>query len=86
LKKYEIPTINLLPSTEVEWVKEQIDLAIQTKQTIVFTNHRFDKKADAAQMNFNPAKFEEIVNYVDSKKDQLNILTYSEWLDVKGIR
>ncbi|MBP0726657.1 polysaccharide deacetylase family protein [Bacillus sp. RG28] len=85
LKKYEVPTINLLPSTNVEWVKEQIDMAIQTKQTIVFTNHRFDKEADAAQMNFDPAKFKEIVNYVDSKKDQLNILTYSEWLDIKGI-
>lgn len=86
LKKYEIRTINLLPSSDVKWVKQQIDHAIQTKQTIIFTNHRFDKKPDAAQMNFDPQKFKTIVNYVDHKKDNLNILSYSEWLDVKGIR
>lgn len=85
IKKYEVRTINLLPSTDISWVKDQIDLAIKTKQAIVFTNHRFDKKADKAQMNFDPEKFKTIVNYVVSKKDELNILTYSEWLDLKGI-
>ncbi|WP_088073019.1 polysaccharide deacetylase family protein [Gottfriedia luciferensis] len=83
--KYLVRTINLLPSTDIEWVKEQIDKAINKRQTIVFTNHRFEQKADKAQMNFDPAKFKTIVNYVESKKDNLNILTYSEWLDLKGI-
>lgn len=86
IKKYEIRTINLLPSTDISWVKDQIDLAIKTKQTIVFTNHRFDNKADKAQMNFDPEKFRTIVNYVDSKKNELNILTFSEWLDLKEIK
>ncbi|MFB7142596.1 polysaccharide deacetylase family protein [Gottfriedia sp. NPDC056225] len=86
IKKYEVRTINLLPSTNISWVKEQIDLAIQTKQTIVFTNHRFEKKADKAQMNFDPSKYKSIVNYVVSKKEELNILTYSEWLDLKEIK
>ncbi|WP_430510161.1 polysaccharide deacetylase family protein [Gottfriedia solisilvae] len=85
IKKYEVRTINLLSSTDIEWVIAQIDQAIQTKQTIVFTNHRFDKKADNAQMNFDPEKYKNIVNYVVSKKEQLNILTYSEWLNLKGL-
>lgn len=86
IKKYEVRTINLLPSTDISWVKDQIDLAIKTKQSIVFTNHRFEKKADKAQMNFDPEKFKTIVGYVISKKNELNILTYSEWLDLKEIK
>ncbi|PGL71065.1 polysaccharide deacetylase family protein [Bacillus sp. AFS055030] len=86
IKKYEVRTINLLPSTDILWVKDQIDLAIKKKQSIVFTNHRFEKKADKAGMNFDPEKFKTIVNYVVSKKDELNILTYSEWLDIKEIK
>lgn len=71
---------NLIPSVTVATAQGWIDEAINTGGTVFFLNHKFETP-DADTMKYDPANFESIVSYVYSKKSQLDVVTYSEWLE-----
>lgn len=78
---------NLLPTVTTATATGWIDDAIATGGTIIFLNHRFgDPAANGGDtMFYNPPDFQTIVDYVYSKKDQIDVVTYSEWLDILNL-
>lgn len=76
---------NIESTTEADWVKDWIDETIAEKGTLILINHKFEKTADYSGMKYDPDKFEEIVRYIYNSPYEINVLTYSEWLDLSNI-
>ncbi|MCA1025781.1 polysaccharide deacetylase family protein [Cytobacillus kochii] len=73
---------NLTQSITAQQAKDWIDEAIATGGTVIFLNHRFGDEVDS--MFFGVSKFQELVDYAFERKSDIDVVTYSEWLDSFG--
>jgi peptidoglycan/xylan/chitin deacetylase (PgdA/CDA1 family) len=70
----------LYPGLKPSDVKDIIDKAVESRQDIILVNHKFSLEADKYDMNYDPKDFEAVVKYIASQKDQLEVITYSQWM------
>lgn len=76
LSLYETRGYNLTPNITVDQAKVMIDAAIATGTTLQFINHRYADTDDPMFYSIN--KYQEIVDYVYQKRNELNVITISE--------
>jgi peptidoglycan/xylan/chitin deacetylase (PgdA/CDA1 family) len=74
---------NLDSSINPLWAMDWIDEAIDSGTDIIFVLHKLENVTTDTGMQYNPEKLEEILNYITSKKQRVNVVTYSQWLNSK---
>lgn len=82
-RTFEAKVYNLTTDVKSEWAKDWIDQAIEEKKILIFVNHRFAQNAteDPTGMIYDKDRFREIVEYLDQQRDNVEVITYSEWLE-----
>lgn len=78
---YDIKVKNILPNTKVNEVKEWINYIIDNNLTLILLFHKLDNNIDKTKMKYKKKDFYKIIDYIDTHKNNLNIITYSEWLE-----
>ncbi|MDD2469331.1 MAG: polysaccharide deacetylase family protein [Bacilli bacterium] len=78
---YDIKVKNILPNTKVNEVKEWINYIIDNNLTLILLFHKLDNNIDKTKMKYKKKDFYKIIDYIDTNKNNLNIITYSEWLE-----
>ncbi len=74
---YKLKCIFIDSSNTVAMAEQQIDKAIATGSTIIFMLHKVEDSTDALSLS----DFEELVQYVYSKGDSVDVTTMSGWYD-----
>jgi len=77
---YSIKVKNVLTTTKTKWVKSWIDHAIENNLTLILLFHKIENIVDDSEMIYREKDYYEIIDYIDMKRDKLNIITYSEWI------
>jgi peptidoglycan/xylan/chitin deacetylase (PgdA/CDA1 family) len=78
-RPFETKCVNLVQNLTVDAAKAYIDAAISTGSTVQFVNHRYG--AEDSGMFYAEEKFEEIVRYVNLRRDKLNVTTVSNYVN-----
>lgn len=79
---YQVTVKHLSTVTEVKEVKSWINEVIRHKSTVLLLNHRFENlENDSEMMGYDPKKFQVIVEYLDQRRKDVEVITYLEWLD-----
>lgn len=81
LKETNVSIRNLDSSIEPLWAMDWIDESIDNNKDIFFILHKLEKVTTSTGMQYEPKKLEEILNYIAAKKDKVNVVTYSQWLN-----
>ena len=63
------------PSTVIEWINYSID----NKLTLILLFHNLSNKI-TSDMSYKIDDFFNIIDYIEIKKESLNIITYSDWI------
>ncbi len=58
-------------------LRSEIDRAVETGTTLIFMLHKVEDSADP--LAITTAEFRSIVDYVDARRSNINVLTFSEW-------
>jgi peptidoglycan/xylan/chitin deacetylase (PgdA/CDA1 family) len=77
---YEVKVQNVLSDTNLDDVYEWIDYDIDYNLTLILLFHRLENDIDKTQMKYRVDDFYKIIDYIDERRDKLNIITYSEWI------
>ena len=77
---YEIKVKSILNSTKVSDVYEWINYTIENNLTLILLFHRLEDNADDSFMKYRKDDFYMIIDYIDKKRNDLNIITYSDWI------
>lgn len=80
-RKYKI--INLTTDRKSEEVIKEIDECINEGRDIIFINHKFGEEDDGEGMTYKVSEFENIVKYIKSKENHIEVRTYSEYIKEK---
>jgi hypothetical protein len=80
-KNQKVSVINIDSSTDPLWVMDWIDEAVESKKDIVFILHKLEKITSETGMQYEPQNFEKILNYISERKELMDVITYSQWLD-----
>ena len=80
-RKYKI--INLTTDRKSEEVIKEIDECINEGRDIIFINHKFGEEDDGEGMIYKVSEFENIVKYIKSKENHIEVRTYSEYIKEK---
>jgi hypothetical protein len=65
---------------EPDEVKNWIDYAINSRLTLILLFHKIENDIDESQMKYKKNDFYQIIDYIDQNKNELNIITYSDWI------
>jgi peptidoglycan/xylan/chitin deacetylase (PgdA/CDA1 family) len=79
---YDIKVKNVLTDTKTEWVYNWIDSVIDDNSTLILLFHKIQNDVDDSKMKVKKEDFYKIINYLDKKRNSLNIITYSEWMQI----
>ncbi|MDD2435637.1 MAG: polysaccharide deacetylase family protein [Bacilli bacterium] len=79
---YNIKVKNVLTYVPVNEVEKWIDYAVNNKQTLILLFHKLEGEVDKYNMKYNEKNFYEIIDYLDKKREFLNIITYLEWMEI----
>lgn len=71
---------SILNTTPLADLKGNLDEVINTGGTVIYLFHHVSEVADE-DMKYSTAQFRELVDYVYSKRDQVDVLTTTEYLD-----
>lgn len=82
--KYKIKIRNVINTVTPTTVQGWIDEAINTGGTLILLWHILTSPADTST-KYTPTDFQTIVDYAHSKRDQIDILTITEYLDRCGL-
>jgi peptidoglycan/xylan/chitin deacetylase (PgdA/CDA1 family) len=63
-----------------EQIRDIIDKAIEKQRTLILVLHKIEACTDQSQMQYEPQRFEQLVQYIHERKAKLNILTMTQWL------
>jgi hypothetical protein len=77
---YEIKVKNVISDTNPNDVNEWVDYAIDYNLTLILLFHKLENNIDKTQMKYRVQDFYKIIDYIDEKRDNLNIITYSDWI------
>ena len=80
-KRGDVAVCNLISGFSFEEAAAAIDEAIGRQSTVIFIIHKIEPVTDGTQMQLSEAKFCGIIEYISSRKDALDVLTMTEWLD-----
>ncbi|MDD3122004.1 MAG: hypothetical protein PHC62_00645 [Candidatus Izemoplasmatales bacterium] len=71
-----IPSIEINNSSDIDYIKEKIDYAIATEQTVAISTYDVTEYGD--EMNAKRSTFENIINYIEERFDtnQINVMSY----------
>ncbi len=79
---YNIKVKNVLSNIKPNTVCTWIDQAIDEKLTLILLFHKLEPVTDNNYMQYDVNSFYQIIDYIDKKRDNINIITYSDWLRV----
>ncbi len=75
-----VEVCNVISWTPHELVKAAVDKAADNCGTVVFVFHKIEPITDDTQMQVEERRFREMVEYIASLKDSINVITFSELL------
>lgn len=81
-KSYKTMVRILDPYVEVRDVKTWIDQAIRNKRVLILVNSPLDR-GYPSMTTYDADKFKEIVQYLDLRQRDIDVITYSQWLNVR---
>jgi len=79
---FDIKIKNVLNHTTPNEIKSWIDYSIENNLTLILLFHRLEEDATDSFMKYEKKNFYKIIDYIDYKKDNLNIITYNDWLQM----
>jgi len=77
---HEIKVKNVLSTTSVTDICSWIDYAIENNLTLILLFHMLEDNSNGTLMKYRKDDFYKIIDYVDEKRDGLNIINYSDWI------
>jgi peptidoglycan/xylan/chitin deacetylase (PgdA/CDA1 family) len=77
---YNIKVKNVLTGIKPEEVNSWIDYAIKNNLTVILLFHKLENDFDELLMKYKVKDFYKIIDYIDSRRKDLNIITYSDWI------
>lgn len=77
---YNIHVKNVLSTTNPNDVNEWINYAIDNNLTLILLFHKLENEVDESLMKYKINDFYKIIDYMDKRKNDLNIITYTEWI------
>ncbi len=80
----DVDICNLISDIPLGTAKAAVNKAINNHSTVIFVLHKIEPVTDNSQMQLEYGKFLALVEYVDSKKKQLNILTMTELIELES--
>lgn len=83
VKGSNVDIINLDSSVEALWAMDSINDALDKKRDIIFVLHKLEKVTTNTGMQYDPQRLEEILNYINAKREKVNVVTYSQWLNIR---
>jgi peptidoglycan/xylan/chitin deacetylase (PgdA/CDA1 family) len=79
---YNIKVKNVTSGLKVEQIYSCIDKAIQDNLTLILLFHKLENVTDDTKMQYPVNDFYQIIDYMNKKKNKINIITYSDWIRV----
>lgn len=76
-KKLQVDAFVLRDETPIQ-VKKLINKAVEENKTLILVFHKF---SEGGEYSYEKDDFIEILDYMCSIRDKLNIITYSQWID-----
>lgn len=80
-RKYEI--INITTDRKLEDLTIDIDNCIAEGKDIIFVSHKFGEENDGTGMYYKVSEFENLVKFIKSKEDKVEVKTFIEYFDRK---
>ncbi len=80
-RKYEI--INITTDRKLEDLMVDIDNCIAEGKDIIFVSHKFGEENDGTGMYYKVSEFENLVKFIKSKEDDVEVKTFIEYFDGK---
>lgn len=77
---FDIKVKNVLTSINPNTVYSWIDYAIDNNLTIILLFHKLENDVDKLLMKYKEKDFYKIIDYIDKKRECLNIITYTDWI------
>ena len=77
---YEIKVKNVLTNINPNIVNGWIDYAIENNLTVILLFHKLENNVDKTLMKYKEKDFYKIIDHIDKKRNYLNIITYSDWI------
>lgn len=78
LNPYNLRVRNMIYSFPTTNFTSALDSAIQVGGTVIYLNHRVEATGTDSAI-YPTDKFKTVVDYVYSKRDDVNVITFSEW-------
>ena len=79
----ESKIINLTTDRKSQDVITDINDCIDEGKDIIFVSHKFGEENDGTGMYYKASEFENVVKFIKSKEDHLEVKTYIEYVDQK---
>ena len=73
---------NILYDTNVNDVYNWVDYTINNNVTLILLFHKLESDTPKTFMEYNKNDFYKIIDYIDEKRDDLNIINYSDWIQI----
>ncbi|MCY8234827.1 hypothetical protein [Priestia endophytica] len=83
--KYKIKIKNLINTVTIAQVTAAIDEIINTGGTLVFLNHILVTDTANTSTEYLTSNFQQVVDYAYEKKEQLDVITMTEYLNQYGL-
>ncbi|MDD2409930.1 MAG: polysaccharide deacetylase family protein [Bacilli bacterium] len=77
---YEIKVKNVLYNTNPSEIVDWINYTIDNNLTLILLFHRIEDDVDGSLYMYKRENFYEVIDYIDGKKNNLNVINYSEWI------
>ncbi|WP_312117977.1 polysaccharide deacetylase family protein [Brevibacillus reuszeri] len=83
--KSQIKTRSVYNTTPVADLKSYIDQAIGEGSTCLFLFHKLVESGASTGIDYLISDFRQVVDYAYSKRSQIDVITFTEWLDSCGM-
>lgn len=77
---YDVKLKNVISNTDPKVVNKWIDEASEKKLTLILLFHKLEPVTDSTLMQYNVKDFYNIIDYLDQVRNEVNIITYSDWI------
>ena len=81
LNLYNINVFNILSTTSLKETYNKIDYTINNNLNTIILFHKLETKTKSF-MDYEIDNFYKIINYIDNRRNKINIITYSDWVQI----